>query len=78
MAAAGEVLWTCPMHPQIIRKEPGSCPICGMALELMTPAAGDTASPELRDMTRRSVLRSRCRCSPLPWPSISTKRRLMR
>jgi P-type Cu+ transporter len=26
-AAAGEVLWTCPMHPQIVRKEPGSCPI---------------------------------------------------
>jgi Cu+-exporting ATPase len=52
-AAAGEVLWTCPMHPQIVRKEPGNCPICGMALEPMTPAAGDTANPELRDMTRR-------------------------
>ena len=26
-AAAGEVLWTCPMHPQIVRKEPGNCPI---------------------------------------------------
>src|SRR5215472_13400927 len=42
-----------PLHPQIIRKEPGNCPICGMTLEPMTPAAGDTASPELRDMTRR-------------------------
>jgi len=52
-AAAGEVLWTCPMHPQIVRKEPGNCPICGMALEPMTPAAGDTENPELRDMTRR-------------------------
>jgi Cu+-exporting ATPase len=41
------------MHPQIIRKEPGNCPICGMTLEPMTPAAGDTASPELRHMTRR-------------------------
>jgi Cu+-exporting ATPase len=41
------------MHPQIVRNEPGSCPICGMALELMTPAAGDAANPELRDMTRR-------------------------
>ncbi len=49
----GEVLWTCPMHPQIVRKEPGSCPICGMTLEPMTPTAGDTASPELRNMTRR-------------------------
>jgi len=52
-AAAGEVLWTCPMHPQIVRKEPGNCPICGMALEPMNPAAGDSASPELSDMTRR-------------------------
>jgi Cu+-exporting ATPase len=52
-AAAGEVLWTCPMHPQIIRKEPGNCPICGMALEPMTPAGGEAVSPELRDMTRR-------------------------
>ena len=51
-AAAGEV-WTCPMHPQIQRVGPGSCPICGMALEPMTPAKGDTANPELRDMTQR-------------------------
>jgi Cu+-exporting ATPase len=50
---AGEVLWTCPMHPQIVRKDPGNCPICGMTLEPMTPSAGDTANPELRDMTRR-------------------------
>jgi P-type Cu+ transporter len=34
--ASGETLWTCPMHSQIIRTEPGSCPICGMALEPMT------------------------------------------
>jgi Cu+-exporting ATPase len=51
--AAGEVLWTCPMHPQIVREEPGNCPICGMTLEPMTPAAGEAANPELRDMTRR-------------------------
>ena len=48
-----EILWTCPMHPQIVRREPGSCPICGMALEPMTPAADQAANPELRDMTRR-------------------------
>ena len=41
------------MHPQIVRKEPGNCPICGMTLEPMTPIAGDAVSPELRDMTRR-------------------------
>ena len=51
-AAAGETLWTCPMHPQIVRKEPGYCPICGMALEPMTPG-GETENRELRDLTRR-------------------------
>src|ERR1700720_3661305 len=34
---AGGARWTCPMHPQIVRQEPGNCPICGMALEPMTP-----------------------------------------
>src|SRR6516164_9115428 len=52
-ATGEEVLWTCPMHPQIVRKEPGNCPICGMALEPMTPTAGETENPELRAMTRR-------------------------
>jgi Cu+-exporting ATPase len=40
------------MHPEIVREEPGSCPICGMALEPMTPTA-EAEHPELRDMTRR-------------------------
>ena len=53
VAAAGEVLWTCPMHPQIVREEPGNCPICGMTLEPMTPSASEAVSPELRDMMRR-------------------------
>jgi Cu+-exporting ATPase len=52
-AGDGKVQWTCPMHPQIVRDVPGSCPICGMALEPMTPTAGDVENPELRDMTRR-------------------------
>ena len=44
---------TCPMHPQIRQMGPGSCPICGMALEPVL-ATGDTGdSAELRDMTRR-------------------------
>src|SRR5438067_465645 len=51
--APGNTLWTCPMHPQIVRSEPGSCPICGMALERMLPIAGGSENPELRDMTRR-------------------------
>ncbi|MBI3708097.1 MAG: copper-translocating P-type ATPase [Proteobacteria bacterium] len=51
-AAAG-AKWTCPMHPQIMRDGPGSCPICGMALEPMTPTAGGGPNPELIDMSRR-------------------------
>src|SRR5262245_42194598 len=44
--------WTCPMHPEIVRAEPGTCPICGMALEPRTATAADE-NPELADMTRR-------------------------
>jgi P-type Cu+ transporter len=46
------ILYTCPMHPEIVRDKPGFCPICGMALEPMT-ATGDDTNPELEDMTRR-------------------------
>jgi P-type Cu+ transporter len=46
-------VWTCPMHPKIMRDKPGNCPICGMALEPASPVAGEAADPELRDMTRR-------------------------
>ena len=52
-AATPGVKWTCPMHPQIIRDAPGSCPICGMALEPTTPALGAGPNPELLDMQRR-------------------------
>ncbi|PBB86479.1 copper-translocating P-type ATPase [Mesorhizobium sp. WSM3876] len=46
--------YTCPMHPEIIRDKPGSCPICGMALEPMGLPTGDEApNPELVDFTRR-------------------------
>lgn len=45
-------LYTCPMHPEIIRQHPGSCPICGMALEPKTPTT-QTESIELKDMTQR-------------------------
>ena len=44
--------YTCPMHPQIRRAAPGSCPICGMALEPVLPAE-DEDNDELRAMTRR-------------------------
>jgi Cu+-exporting ATPase len=45
--------WTCPMHPEVVRDAPGSCPICGMALEPVSPAAQEEESPELADMSRR-------------------------
>ncbi|HJP92706.1 MAG TPA: heavy metal translocating P-type ATPase [Pyrinomonadaceae bacterium] len=45
--------YTCPMHPEIIRDGPGSCPICGMALEPMTASLDEEKNPELIDMTRR-------------------------
>src|SRR5688572_19704832 len=45
--------YTCPMHPEVIRDGPGSCPICGMALEPLTISLEDEANPELVDMTRR-------------------------
>jgi len=43
----------CPMHPQIRQQGPGTCPICGMALEPEMPSLQDEDNPELRDFTRR-------------------------
>ena len=45
--------YTCPMHPQIVRSGPGSCPICGMALEPRTVSLDEGDNPELREMKRR-------------------------
>ncbi len=45
--------YVCPMHPEIVRTEPGSCPICGMALEPRTVTQGEQENPELVDMRRR-------------------------
>jgi heavy metal translocating P-type ATPase len=44
---------TCPMHPEIRQLGPGTCPICGMALEPVTVTADSGPNPELADMTRR-------------------------
>jgi Cu+-exporting ATPase len=46
-------IYTCPMHPEIRQAGPGSCPICGMALEPEIPGAETGPNPELIDMTRR-------------------------
>ena len=46
-------IYTCPMHPEIRQQGPGSCPICGMALEPEIATADDKPNEELIDMTRR-------------------------
>ena len=52
-ATSPETVYTCPMHPEIRRDRPGSCPKCGMALELETPTADESENPELTDFTHR-------------------------
>jgi P-type Cu+ transporter len=47
-------IWICPMHPEIRRQGPGTCPICGMALEPEEPSLDDGPNPELVDFTRRT------------------------
>ncbi len=46
-------IYTCPMHPEIRQAGPGSCPICGMALEPLVATAESGPNHELADMTRR-------------------------
>ncbi len=52
-AAAAGVEYTCPMHPEVVTRAPGACPICGMALEPRTFTAEEEPSRELQDMTLR-------------------------
>jgi len=53
-----DVIYTCPMHPEIRQIGPGTCPKCGMALEPVAPAVGQEENEELDDMTRRFVISS--------------------
>jgi Cu+-exporting ATPase len=46
-------IYTCPMHPEVRQDGPGSCPICGMALEPELVSADAAPNPELVDFTRR-------------------------
>jgi Cu+-exporting ATPase len=50
---ASDVIYTCPMHPQIRQKGPGHCPICGMTLEPLTVGVETGPSADISDMTRR-------------------------
>lgn len=63
-AGGSDVIYTCPMHPQIRQKGPGNCPICGMTLEPVAPTVGEDDNPELRSMTRRFWV-SLALCIPL-------------
>ena len=64
VASAGQ--YTCPMHPEVISDKPGSCPICGMALEPVAPNVAPDDHRELDDLTlasgseRSSRFRSSC------------------
>ena len=51
--AEREVAYTCPMHPEVVRDNPGHCPKCGMALEPRVSLIEEVENPELTDMTRR-------------------------
>lgn len=75
-------IYTCPMHPEIRQPGPGTCPICGMALEPETPSLDDDENPELRDFSRRFwwtlplslvVLTIAMVGHRLPWLSVSAR-----
>ncbi|MEJ7747257.1 MAG: YHS domain-containing protein, partial [Luteimonas sp.] len=53
VSAPAGTIYICPMHPEIRQEGPGTCPICGMALEPDMPSLEDDDNPELRDFTRR-------------------------
>ncbi len=48
--------YTCPMHPEVRQKGPGSCPKCGMALEPEMPTVDESEDPELVDFRRRFLV----------------------
>ncbi len=50
---SSDAIYTCPMHPEIRQKGPGSCPLCGMALEPEGVSDLDLPNPELLDFTYR-------------------------
>ena len=52
-ASPAGATYTCPMHPEVRQVGPGSCPICGMALEPEQVSLDDAPDPELADMARR-------------------------
>lgn len=49
----GQIIYICPMHLEIRQEKPGSCPLCGMALEPEAVSVEETSNPEYIDMSRR-------------------------
>jgi len=81
-AVPAGTVYICPMHPQIRQDHPGTCPICGMALEPELPGVEDDDNPELRDFTRRFwwtlplsvvVLALAMWGHRLPWLAVATR-----
>jgi Cu+-exporting ATPase len=70
-------LYTCPMHPEIQQQGPGTCPICGMALEPLNISLDNQADPELESMSRRlkfsallaGIVVLLAMAQHFPWPS---------
>ncbi|TDQ45711.1 heavy metal translocating P-type ATPase [Permianibacter aggregans] len=52
-ALSEAVEYTCPMHPEVRQRGPGTCPKCGMALEPVQPVLTEEENPELKDFRRR-------------------------
>jgi len=50
---SSEIIYTCPMHPEILSKKPGNCPKCGMSLEVVQSGEVVEDNSELNDMSRR-------------------------
>ena len=51
--AGSDAVYTCPMHPEVRKLGPGSCPICGMALEPLSVTLDEEPDPELEELTRK-------------------------
>jgi P-type Cu+ transporter len=55
VSAGANVIYTCPMHPEVRQDHPGACPKCGMALEPVMPSLDEGENPELVDFKRRFI-----------------------
>ena len=74
---ASSTRYTCPMHPEIVRDAPGSCPKCGMTLvPIAGTGGGETYAAELRDLTRRLWVGGRACRAPRCATSARTSRSL--